>query len=105
MHRIGCQLFGRASAVTRSGIDGRHRKNLPQYVRGDAPRVRQIFVDLIGNAIKFTQRGDICVRATLSHDPGDAIGLPTQSNDGNAIVPVQFEVIDAGSVSPKKLKR
>lgn len=40
--------------------------NLPEYVEADGQKLRQIFDNLIGNAVKFTQHGQIRVLVSLS---------------------------------------
>jgi nitrogen-specific signal transduction histidine kinase len=43
--------------------------NLPTRVRGDAGRVQQLFVNIVGNAVKFTRQGEVAieVRAVSLH--------------------------------------
>lgn len=56
---------------------------LPTSLQVDAVRLRQVLINLVGNAIKFTEHGEVVVRVLLTHKSPDA-------------ATVAFEVQDSG---------
>jgi PAS domain S-box-containing protein len=74
----------------------RMEPGVPQFVQGDPTRIRQVLVNLLGNALKFTQAGSIALE----------IGATT----GPAAYLLEFTVADTGigipaNVQPQLFKR
>ncbi|MBF0546249.1 MAG: response regulator [Candidatus Riflebacteria bacterium] len=61
--------------------------NIPPFVRGDPGRLRQIIMNLAGNAIKFTQKGEVAIRATLENEESDQITVRFSITDTGIGIP------------------
>ena len=69
--------------------------SVPQTVIGDPTRLRQILLNLIGNAIKFTEQGEITIRCALASTEGK------EDRSGKLL---QFTVTDTGiGIAPEKI--
>ena len=66
-------------------------RTVPDVVSGDPNRLRQVLTNLTGNAVKFTEEGEVVIRVTAAHTAGpDTI--------------IRFELTDTGvGIAPDKL--
>jgi len=61
--------------------------SVPQRLRGDPGRLRQILVNLVGNAVKFTKAGEVFIRVKLQEEREDGIILRCEVSDTGIGVP------------------
>lgn len=64
-------------------------ENLPEYVIGDPVRISQVLINLIGNAIKFTEHGSVTIKTEV------------RDKLGNESKIINFRIIDTGIGIPK----
>jgi PAS domain S-box-containing protein len=63
---------------------------LPERLRGDAVRLRQILLNFTGNAIKFSERGQVTVRASVAEEDSLSVLMKIEVTDqGIGISPEQ----------------
>jgi signal transduction histidine kinase/CheY-like chemotaxis protein len=65
---------------------------LPEFVVGDAVRLRQVILNLVGNAIKFTSHGEVVLR----------VEVETRSADGLSL---HFSIADTGIGIPREKQK
>jgi PAS domain S-box-containing protein len=75
------------------GLQVEISKDVPLTLRSDPAKIRQILVNLMGNAVKFTDEGRVAIEVTLQ-------------NEAEKWVELRFEVTDTGiGMSPETQKR
>jgi signal transduction histidine kinase/ligand-binding sensor domain-containing protein/CheY-like chemotaxis protein len=61
--------------------------DVPEYVSADPVRLRQIIINLVGNAIKFTSRGEVTLRLTYQTDDASSARLHFVVSDTGVGIP------------------
>src|ERR1017187_390637 len=87
------QLLGIQAKAKALNLALRVSPEIPELLRGDPHRLRQILTNLVTNAVKFTERGEVAVEAALQ-----------KQADGQ--VTVAFRIVDTGiGMRPDEIAR
>lgn len=68
-------------------------EDVPAIVNGDRIRIRQVLLNIIGNAIKFTSRGEIFTRCSVEKQGADTILLHFECHDTGAGFTKEDEIL------------
>ena len=68
--------------------------DVPAVMRGDPGRIRQILLNLVGNAIKFTENGQVCISLRVIETEKQSVVLKTEVSDsGIGIAPDKLAAV------------
>lgn len=61
--------------------------SVPAFVRGDRGRLRQIIVNIVGNSVKFTSTGEVCLSVSLVESDDDSVKIRFRTSDTGIGIP------------------
>ncbi|GAK51426.1 putative Histidine kinase [Candidatus Moduliflexus flocculans] len=92
------EMFTHKAAQKHLSVVFEQAEQTPQYVYLDAPKLRQILINLLNNAIKFTEEGGIAVRVK----PVDMLDAASEQPNRRWL---HFEVEDTGpGIAPEEIE-
>jgi two-component system sensor histidine kinase/response regulator len=65
--------------------------NVPVHLRGDPGRLRQVLINFVGNAIKFTERGEVVVKVSLESETKADVSLRFEVKDTGIGIPIEAQ--------------
>lgn len=81
--------------------------DLPQFVQTDEGKLRQVLINLLGNAIKFTHQGTVTLRVKKSAEKSGEVAEEAKDNSSIADAKPQrllFEIEDSGQgIAPEEM--
>ncbi|MCX5746815.1 MAG: ATP-binding protein [Proteobacteria bacterium] len=88
-HELGTMMKALAFGPQQKGLalDLEIAPDVIDRLRGDTARIRQILINLVGNAVKFTARGHIYVRVSTDAVDGDRVWLAFAVSDTGIGIP------------------
>ena len=114
---IDCNLRDRLETALKILSVRAHQKGLelschllpdvPDRLRGDPTRLRQVVVNLIGNAVKFTSKGEVEVRVECEEEGEESAWLKFTVRDTGIGVPLekQSKIFEAFTQTDSSLTR
>lgn len=76
-------------------------KDVPNWIKSDPNKLRQILINLVGNAIKFTQQGGVTIKVKLT-DPFFCCVPQEIDSEQETLCWIQCEIIDTGVGIPQE---
>jgi Amt family ammonium transporter len=81
------ELFTKRAMEKRVELVCHISPQLPTAVRGDQERLRQVLINLLGNAIKFTDRGQVVVHVVATAETADTVDVQFRVRDTGIGIP------------------
>jgi PAS domain S-box-containing protein len=85
-----CAFFAPKARSLALALDSKVDPGVPEIVNSDESRIRQILTNLIGNALKFTERGGVSLEVSCAR------GEPMEAGSNRRVARLFFAVKDSG---------